>query len=70
MVRGLIFNGVSTIDQRKERLFLPRIAFDIANELDFISEDVVNLTRTGSLLVADVASNDPVLEAYGSIDLL
>lgn len=70
VVRGLIFNGISTVDSSKVRVFLPRIAFDMTKEFDFISEDVVSLTRSGTLLVTDLGATDPILGGYGSIDLL
>lgn len=70
VVRGIIFDGVSTIDGSKARIFLPRISFDMTSEFSLISEDPTPLKMTGKLLVADVASNDPVLGPYGAFQLL
>ncbi len=70
VTKGLIFNGISTIDNSRVRLILPKISFAPTSDFDFLSEDAAPLKLTGKALVADVAASDPVLGPYGVIDLL
>lgn len=70
ITKGLIFNGVSTIDNSRVRLILPKISFAPTSDFDFLSEDAAPLKLTGKALVADVSASDPVLGPYGVIDLL
>lgn len=70
VTKGLIFNGISTIDNSRVRLLLPRISFAPTSDFDFFSEDATPLKLSGKVLTADVSASDPVLGPYGVIDLL
>lgn len=70
VVKGLMFDGISTVDNSKVRVLLPRISFSPTSEFGFIGDEAAVLTLEGKLLLADVATNDPVLGKFGNIELL
>ncbi len=69
-VKALRFDGVSTTDGQKVRVLLPRISFSPTSEFGFLSEEAATLSLEGKLLIADVSASDPVLGAFGNIELL
>jgi hypothetical protein len=70
VIKGVIFDGVSTADGSKSRVMLPRISFSPIADFDFINETAASLKLTGKMLLADVAANDPILGKFGTIDVL
>lgn len=70
VVKGLIFDGISTVDNQKVRVLLPRISLSPTSEFGFIGDEAATLALEGKLLLADVAGADPVLGKFGNIELL
>lgn len=69
-VKGLIFEGVSSVDGSKMRVLIPRISFAPTTEFQLVGDSVVSLALEGPALVADVSANDPILGAFGNLELL
>lgn len=69
-VKALRFDGVSTADNSKVRVILPKIQFSPSAEFNFVGSEAAVLTLEGKLLYPGIALNDPVLGNFGSIDLL
>jgi hypothetical protein len=70
VLKGLMFDGFSTIDQRKVRVLLPKISFSPTSEFGFLGDEAAVLTLEGKLLLADVLAADPILGQFGNIELL
>lgn len=70
VVKGLSFDGTSTVDGSKVRVVLPRISLSPTSEFGLIGEDPSTLTLEGKVLLADVPTNDPVLGPFGGIMVL
>lgn len=70
VVKGLLFDGASTVDGQKVRVLLPRISFSPTSEFGFIGDEAATLTLEGKLLLADVPTGDTVLGKFGNIELL
>jgi hypothetical protein len=70
IIRGLIFDGKSTADGTRVRVFLPRISFSPTADFDLLTDTAASLKLSGSLLLADIPDNDPVLGKFGTIDVL
>lgn len=70
VVKGLSFDGTSTVDGSKVRIVLPRISLSPTSEFGLVGEDPTTLTLEGKVLLADVPANDPVLGAFGGIMVL
>lgn len=70
VVKGLIFEGISSVDGSRMRVLLPRISFPPTSEFQLVGDAVASLIMEGRALVADVSANDPILGAFGNIELL
>lgn len=70
VTKGIMFDGISTVDQSRVRVYLPKLALNPTSDFDFLSEEATPLKLSGKLLVSDVLSSDPILGPYGVIDLL
>lgn len=70
VVKGLIFDGISSVDSSRMRVLLPRISFSPTSEFGLVSDNPVSLTLEGKALLADVNSADPILGPFGNIELL
>lgn len=69
-IRALRFDGISTADNTRVRVLLPRIAFSPTDEFNFLGEEAVTLAIEGKLLLADTPNADPVLGQFGNIEIL
>lgn len=69
-VKALRFDGVSTVDNSKVRVVLPKIQFSPTSEFNFLGDEAAVLSLEGKLLYPGIALNDPVLGNFGSVDLL
>lgn len=70
VVKALTFDGISTADNTRVRVLLPRVAFSPTEEFSFLGDEVATLAIEGKLLLAAYPTDDPVLGAFGNIEIL
>jgi hypothetical protein len=70
VIKALRFDGISTVDNQKYRVLLPKISFSPTSEFGFLSDEAATLVLEGRLLMADVSGQDPVLGKFGNVELL
>lgn len=69
-IKSIRFDGISTADGKRVRVLLPRVSFSPTEEFAFIGEEAAVLAIEGKLLLANFPANDPVLGAFGNIEIL
>lgn len=69
-IKALRFDGISTADNTRVRVLLPRIAFSPTEEFAFLGEEAATLAIEGKLLLANIPTSDPVLGQFGNIEIL
>jgi hypothetical protein len=69
IIKSLIFDGISVADKSRQRVILPRVSWQ-PGEIQLLGDKLATLKLTGKLMIADVASNDPVLGPFGSINIM
>ncbi|MXS85293.1 hypothetical protein ABO04_05005 [Nitrosomonas sp. HPC101] len=69
-IKAIRFDGISTADNTRVRVLLPRIAFSPTDEFNFLGEEATTLAIEGKLLMANTPTADPVLGQFGNIEIL
>ena len=69
-IKALRFDGISTADNTRVRVLLPRIAFSPTEEFSFLGDEAATLAIEGKLLLAEIPTADPVLGQFGNIEIL
>lgn len=69
-IKAIRFDGISTADGKRVRVLLPRVSFSPTEEFGFIGEEAAVLAIQGKLLLAETPASDPVLGAFGNIEIL
>lgn len=69
-IKAIRFDGISTADNTRVRVLLPRVAFSPTEEFAFLGDEAATLAIEGKLLLANYPSNDAVLGAFGNIEIL
>lgn len=69
-IKAIRFDGISSADGKRVRVLLPRVSFGPTEEFAFIGDEVAVLALEGKLLLAETPANDPVLGAFGNIEIL
>lgn len=69
-IKAIRFDGISTADNTRVRVLLPRIAFSPTDEFNFLGEEAATLAIEGKLLMANIPNADPVLGQFGNIEIL
>lgn len=70
VIKAITFDGISTADNKRVRVLLPRVSFSPTQDFNFLGDDAAVLTVEGQLLLAEIPNADPVLGQFGNIELL
>lgn len=68
--RMLFLDGINTVNGRRARVTLYRVAFNPIEQLDLISEEWGSLQLSGATLFDETRSLDPELGGFGRIELV
>lgn len=67
VVKGIIFDGKSTVDNQKVRVFVPRISFGPTSEFDWLGEQAATLSLEGEALYNDKLANEPLFGGFARV---
>lgn len=67
VVKGIIFDGKSTVDNQKVRVFIPRISFGPTADFDWLGDQAAALKLDGSALYNAQLANDPLFGGFARI---
>jgi len=67
VVKGIIFDGKSTVDNQKVRVFIPRISFGPTADFDWLGDQAATLKLDGSALFNAQLANDPLFGGFARI---
>lgn len=74
VVRGIVFDGVSTVDDgagvTEMRVIIPKISFPVADAIDWISDDALNLKFTNAEVLSAGLDGGDALGNFGLVELL
>ena len=68
VVKGLIFDGKSTIDGKTVRLFIPRISIAPTKEFNWLGDEAAALTLEGAALYTDSLASDALYGGFMRVD--
>lgn len=69
-IKAIRFDGISTADNTRVRVLLPRIAFSPTEEFGFLGDEAATLAIEGKLLLAEIPTADAILGQFGNIEVL
>lgn len=67
VVKGIIFDGKSTVDNHQVRVFIPRISFGPTADFDWLGEQAASLNLEGEALYNDKLANEPLFGGFARI---
>lgn len=67
VIKGIIFDGKSTVDNSRVRVFLPRISFGPTNDFDWLGDQAASLKLDGSALYNAQLAGDPLFGGFARI---
>lgn len=70
VIKSIRFDGISTADNKRVRVLLPRVSFNPTQDFNFLGDEAAVLTVEGKLLLAEIPNADPVLGQFGNIEIL